>query len=169
MQELEAFYDEHVDKVYKYFYINCLNRHIAEDLTSQTFVKFIDKVKSQEIDDDKKYLYGVMRNVWMDYLRAKYNEKLVSIDQIEDFEAHAEQVVSSFQSKDMKQRAKQFIHKLPPKQRQVIHMRLIEEKTLKDIASELGKNMSYVKTTQQRAIKRLKVMLENPEFEGGLL
>ena len=86
MEDLESFYDIYVDKVYKYFYINCFNRNIAEDLTSQTFVAFIDKSKDLKIDDNKKYLYAIMRNTWMNHLRTKYKESLESIESINDFE-----------------------------------------------------------------------------------
>ena len=171
MEDLETFYDEYVDKVYKYFYINCFNRSVAEDLTSQTFVSFLAKVKEMKIDDNKKYLYAIMRNIWMDYLRSKYKEtieSIESIESIEDFEDHTAQAISGFESKNIKQRAQTYIERLPKKQRQVAHMRLIEEMTLREIAKELGKKVSYVKTTQSRAIKSLKLMLERPNLEGAV-
>ena len=166
MEDLETFYDEYVEKVYKYFYINCFNRSVAEDLTSQTFVAFIAKTKEAKIDDNKKYLYAIMRNTWMDYLRSKYKEAIESIESIEDFEDHTLQTIDGFESKNIKQRAQTYIEKLPNKQRQVAHMRLIEEMTLKEIAKNLGKKVSYVKTTQNRAIKSLRLMLDRPNLEG---
>lgn len=166
MQDLEQIYDEYVDKVYKYFYIQCLDRHTAEDLTSHTFISFMEKLKENKVTDNKKYLYAIMRNVWMDHLRLKYKQAVDSIDSIEDFEQHAEQAISVFESKDLKERASYFIGKLPEKQAQVARMRLIEGYSLKEIATKLGKNMAYVKTTQNRALKSLRLMLEQPELGG---
>lgn len=168
MSDLEAFYDEYVDKVYKYFYINCLNRHTAEDLTSHTFLSFLDKHKEGEIADSKKYLYAIMRNVWMDHLRKKYQETIESIESIEDFEAFASESVNSYETKNIKQRAEVFIDRLPSKQKEIAKMRLLQEMTIKEIAKKLDKKMSYVKTTQNRAIKSLKKMLDQPEI-GGVL
>lgn len=169
MEDLENFYDKYVDKVYKYFYINCFERSIAEDLTSQTFVAFIDKSKDLKIDDSKKYLYAIMRNTWMNYLRTKYKESLESLESISDFEVYAETQVQDYESKSIKDRAYMFIKQLPEKQGQVAKMRLIDEMTIREIAKKLGKNTGYVKTTQGRAIKNLKKMLESPELGGGLL
>ena len=167
MEDLEIFYEEYADKVYKYFYVQCLDQHIAEDLTSQTFVEFIAKIQEDlSIKDNKKYLYGIMRNTWANYLRAKYRDLVDSVESIEDFEQHAEESVESFESKTMKERALTFITKLPHAQRQIAYMRLIEEKGLGEIAGEIGKNIFYVKTTQSRAIKSLRAMLEHPEMKG---
>jgi DNA-directed RNA polymerase specialized sigma24 family protein len=58
------FYDQYVGKVYKFFYIKTLNRHIAEDLTSQTFIALVESLGSKKIDNPQKYLYGIMRNNW---------------------------------------------------------------------------------------------------------
>lgn len=154
--------------MYKYFYINCLNRHIAEDLTSQTFVAFIEKTKVMTIDDNKKYLYAIMRNTWTDYLRAKYRQAVDSLESIEDFEDHASKIIDVFETSDFKQRAMNFIERLPKKQQEIAKLRLIEERGIREVAEILGKNSSYVKTTQNRAIKSLKRMLNEPELGGAL-
>lgn len=167
MVDLEAFYDEYVDKVYKYFYINCLDRHTSEDLTSKTFIGFMEKIDSQPVVDPKKYLYGIMRHVWTDFLRQKYKEKLIQVESIEDFAAHSDEQVSEFESVSVKKRALKYIEKLPAKQKQVAHLRLIEKMSVKETARQLGHTAAYVKTTQNRAIKRLKVLLAAPYMEGG--
>lgn len=167
MSDVEGIYDAYVDKVYKYFYINCLNRHVAEDLTSQTFVAFVEKAGSRTIKDYKTYLYAIMRNTWAEHLRKKYKEAVDALESIEDFEAYSEQTISAYEDADIKGRAARFIEMLPESQRQIARMRLLEEKSLKEIAQELNKSMSYVKTTQNRAIKSLKRILKQPET-GGL-
>lgn len=120
------------------------------------------------IDDNKKYLYAIMRNIWTDYLRAKYKQTVDSLESIEDFEDHATKVIDVFETSDFKQRAMNFIEKLPKKQKEIAKLRLIEERGIREVAEILGKNSSYVKTTQNRAIKSLKRMLNDPEL-GGLI
>jgi RNA polymerase sigma-70 factor (ECF subfamily) len=166
MKELELFYDEHIDKVYKYFYIQCLNRHLAEDLSSETFVAFIAKAKNGSIDNQTKYLYAIMRNVWTNYLRKKYKESVDSYESIEDFEDHAIQIIENFEAQSLSQRAGKYIDRLPDKQRKVAELRLVQGLGIREIAKELGRTISYVKTTQNRALKELKLMLEEPEFGG---
>lgn len=168
MQQLEQFYDDYVEKVYKFFYIKSLDRYTAEDLTSHTFVSFIEKTNEHEIKDMKKYLYAIMRNVWMDHLRIKYKEAVDSLESIENFEQHTTDAIAIFESQNMKERAAVFISRLPDKQEQIARMRLLEEITIREIAKKLGKSVPYVKTTQNRAIKSLKLMLDKPELGGEL-
>ena len=167
MSELEAFYDTYIDTVYKYFYINCLNRHVAEDLTSATFVAFVDKTQSTQMQDWKRYLYGVMRNIWADHLREKYRQVVESLEAIEDFEQHVDQSVTNFETSDLKARARQFIERLPQKQREIATMRFLQGCNIKEIAAQLDTSVSHVKTTQNRAIKSLKKMLAEPHITGG--
>ena len=74
--DLPKFYDEHVDKVYKFFYIKSLDKHIAEDLTHDTFVAFMDKQDKFSAVSAKQYLYGIMRNTWINFLKMKYQSFL---------------------------------------------------------------------------------------------
>ncbi|HMT18911.1 MAG TPA: sigma-70 family RNA polymerase sigma factor [Candidatus Saccharibacteria bacterium] len=156
---LEQFYGEHVDKIYKYFYIQSLDKHIAEDLTSQTFIAFMER-NALDLQDNKKYLYGIMRHVWSDYLRQRYKQSLQSIEDIDDFEAHADAQVHEYEDTSFVERAQRYIDRLPEKQRIIARLRFIEERSVKEVASMVGKSSLYVKTTQHRATRNLKSMLE---------
>lgn len=161
--DLPEFYDTYVDKVYKFFYIKCLDRHTAEDLTSQTFILFIEQQNVQKILDNKKYLYGIMRNIWLQFLRNKYTESLVEIESIEDFETYANNYIDEFESRTHpKHRVKTYVNKLPEKQRQVVEMRIFADMSTKETAKELRKDRNYVKTTYQRGLKNLRKMLKSP-------
>lgn len=166
---LEAFYDEHVDKVYKFFYIKCLDRSTAEDLTSDTFTLFIEQAQAQTIKDNKKYLYGIMRNTWLQFLRKKYQQALTDIENIEDFGDHVEANIIHFDKAETStNRLLPYIEKLPEKQRLIISKRLLEDMSVSDIASELGKDRNYVKTTYKRGIASLRALLTVPYMEGSL-
>ncbi|HRJ90709.1 MAG TPA: RNA polymerase sigma factor [Candidatus Saccharibacteria bacterium] len=167
--KLEQFYDEHVDKVYKFFYIKCLDRSTAEDLTSETFTLFIEQLEHQTITDNKKYLYGIMRNTWLQFLRKKYQQALVDIENIEDFAGVVEHEIADFdEARDVGNRLLPYIERLPEKQRLVITKRLLEEKSVADIATELGKDKNYVKTTYKRGLTSLRAILTVPYMEGSL-
>lgn len=167
--ELEPFYDEHVDKVYKFFYIKSLDRHVAEDLTSETFTLFIEQSESHEINDYKKYLYGIMRNTWLQFLRKKYQQALVDIENIEDFADVVESHIADFDdARDVGNRLLPYIERLPEKQRMIITKRLLHEMSITEIAHELGKDKNYVKTTYKRGIASLRAILTVPYMEGSL-
>ncbi len=64
----------------------------------------------------------------------------------------------------MKERALIYIERLPDKQREVARMRLLEELSVGEVAQQLQRSSLYVKTTQHRALKSLKLMLKAPEI-----
>lgn len=163
------FYDEHVDKVYKFFYIKCLDRTTAEDLTSDTFMAFIEQASLHHVTDEKKYLYGIMRNTWLHFLRDKYQQALTDVENIEDFASHVDDSVASYDVADSVQnRLYPYIERLPARQREVLILRIIDNKSVKEIALELGKDRNYVKTTYRRAIVSLRGMLSHPYMEGAV-
>ena len=59
------------DKIYRYVYFKINNRAIAEDITQETFLRFISK-KGDIHDSDIRYLYTIARNLCIDeYRRVK--------------------------------------------------------------------------------------------------
>jgi RNA polymerase sigma factor (sigma-70 family) len=121
-----------------------------------TFISYLESQGHSHIEKDAhKYLYGIMRNTWANYLRDKYRQPIVSIDE-ETFESIVDRTVKHYEDMSTQQRAIETINQLPEKQQKVLHMRLIEEIPIKDIAKELGKDRNYVKTTYKRGLKNLK-------------
>jgi RNA polymerase sigma-70 factor (ECF subfamily) len=160
---LEELYDEQVAKVYKFFYIQCLNQPVAEDLTSQTFMILIDKASALHIDEPKKYLYGIMRKVWLEYLREKYKTLASDIEAIDDFEQHIEEEIETFGT-DVSARLRKYVDRLPESQRTVVQLRHYEDMSPKEVAIELGKDMNYVNVTYKRAMKSLRKLIESPHL-----
>ena len=165
MQDIETIYIENVDAIYKFFYVKCLNKSQAEDLTSQTFMAYLETPAKENIENHTKYLYGIMRNIWVNFLREKYAQHVVYYEQIEDFEQYILDTNEAFDATPMKDNATALINQLPDKQREIAHKRLIEEMTLDEIALALNKTKRHVRTTQNRAIKNLKKMLNEPLTE----
>jgi RNA polymerase sigma-70 factor (ECF subfamily) len=161
---LEELYDEQSAKVYKFFYIQCLNRMVAEDLTSQTFMALIEKSKGIDIKDAKKYLYGIMRKIWLQYLREKYETIANDLEAIEDFEAHAEMEVNAYETADESARLRTYVEKLPHAQRTVVVMRHYNNQSNQEVATILGKDVNYVKVTYKRGIKTLRRLITQPQM-----
>ena len=54
----------------------------------------------------------------------------------------------------------QLVERLPEAQHQVIHMRFVEQKSIREIALELGRSEGAVKQLQLRAIENLRAQME---------
>lgn len=160
-QLLSQTFNLYFKKVYRFFYLKTFSKELAEDLTSDTFLKFTNKakqfsLKNERFDNPHAYLFGIARNVFYNHLRRKYRFQKVDIAQLGDV---AEQIVALESQVDLKKIASHFIQKLPAAQRTVLYLRLIEEKPLAEICERLEKDMNYVKTTQKRGIASLKKLL----------
>ena len=169
---IHSLYETHFDAVYKFFYFKSFDQLTSEDLTSQTFLIMLEKMHSEEtqIKDQKKFLYGIMRNVWLRHLQEKYRRAEEFIESINDFEQYVYDELAKESSTSDEARVQRYIEKLPDSQRHVLEMRLLRHLTLSEICEELHRDMNYVKTTQRRGIQTIKRMLHlEQDAEGGQL
>src|SRR5438445_3974269 len=71
-EALEALYLLHFDRIYSYLHLSVGNRHDAEDLTTQTFLKMLEAIgrfrwKSAPFS---AWLFRIAHNLAMDHFRA---------------------------------------------------------------------------------------------------
>lgn len=158
--EVEDAYGRYMEQIYAFFAAKLLDKKIAEDLTSETFVTFVKHVKkNEEIENIRAYLFGIARNLFLLHLRQKYSLPQVSYAEYDDFVTYTASVVEKTKSQPLEERILPFIASLPEKQQVVIKMRLIDKYSLSEIATKLNRDMNYVKTTQKRAIKKLRELV----------
>jgi RNA polymerase sigma-70 factor (ECF subfamily) len=161
---IQKIYEDNFGKIYAYFYYRTLSKEISEDLTSETFLAMARSLRGQkELQNPKSFLYGIAKNTFLNYLKQKYREQLVSLNELEnlDFTVHIDEYIQEFPKTEiLKELLHKYIKYLPEKQAQIIHLRLIEKLTIAEISERLGKDSNYVKTTQKRAIKSLRKIIE---------
>ncbi len=167
-EQLAKIYDEQFRKLYRFFYYKVLSRELAEDLTADTFMKFVEMTQNktehglhpEAIRDPVKYLYGIAKLVLLESLKLKYNSiKSIAIERESDFGAYVENYLEDLdEQKTPEEMAAKYIEMLPSKQKRVIQLRLIEKKSLTEICELLSKDMNYVKTTQKRGLHNLKTL-----------
>lgn len=166
---LELLYETHIETVFRYFYYKCLNKSVAEDLTSESFMALAEKMRSEaHIDDPVKYLYGIMRNNWNKYLREKYNLSIVLSDSIEDIAESVAMETEEWESVSLEERAMKYINRLAPRQREVAFRKLILKDSNKQIADDLNTTRNNVKVTLRRALRTLERIIEVDALEDVL-
>jgi RNA polymerase sigma-70 factor (ECF subfamily) len=165
LKEVSGIYTDHVDKIYKFFYYKTLSESIAEDLTSETFLKFTSAVvKENKVNDPKLYLYGIAKHVFIHFLQKKYQEKdlMTYVADYEQVAAEAymvEYVEAAEDSPTLEDMILPFIQQLPEKQKSIVSLRVIEKLPPSEIARQIGKDTNYVKTTLKRGLKRLRQLV----------
>ncbi len=68
--------DEQYDKIYRYCYFKVKNRHIAEDITQETFLRFFESSSYKDAGRPLAYLYTIARNLCIDEFRRVPTEEL---------------------------------------------------------------------------------------------
>src|SRR5712671_4715365 len=69
---LEELYLIHFDRIYSYLHMSVGNRHDAEDLTTQTFLKMLESIKRfrWQAAPFSAWLFRIAHNLAMDHFRA---------------------------------------------------------------------------------------------------
>lgn len=165
---VEQVYEQNFDTLYRYFYFRTLNVPVAEDLTSQTFMAFVDAhLAGKPMKNYRQYLFGIARNIFNAHLREKYKTSEYCIEDMDDFASTATDDVSDTLAISLEARAERFIEQLPGSQRKVAKLRLLDRYSNKDIATMLDKDSNYVKTTLRRALRSLEKMVETNSLTSG--
>lgn len=170
-QQVTEFYTLYFDRIYRYFYYKLLSQELAEDLTGDTFLAFAEQLHLNKVHENPRaFLYGIANHKLNDFLRHKYKLPIAEVP-VENIQAVAEidEFVVQQEKLTPEEKIQQVLHLLPPQQREIIELRMLEKLTLSEVVEKIGKDMSYVKTTQNRAIKKLKNLLRGiPETTNNV-
>src|SRR5690349_13041035 len=77
-EALEELYLLHFDRIYSYLHMTVGNRHDAEDLTTQTFLKMLESIGRFQwrAVPFSAWLFRIAHNVAMDFFRASQRVQL---------------------------------------------------------------------------------------------
>ena len=158
MTELEKIYDSYFKDVFLYIYSLSGNKHIAEDVTSETFVKAIKSIDSFKGDCDiRVWLCQIAKNTYYSYLRK--NKGLVSMNSIPEQEDNLD-IEKRISMSEESMRIHQILHNLEEPYKEVFTLRVFAELNFKQIASLFGKSDNWACVTFHRAKNKIKERLE---------
>jgi RNA polymerase sigma-70 factor (ECF subfamily) len=152
-------YEANFERVYAYIVKRVRERHIAEDLTSDVFHKALAHLPNFDWRGIPfgAWLLRIASNVVTDQWRRSAKEVLVDNPPEVSVEASAE---VNLQDIDDRARLFRMVDQLPAEQRRVIGMRFAEGKSIREIATEIGKTEGAVKQLQYRGLEALRAELE---------
>jgi RNA polymerase sigma-70 factor, ECF subfamily len=157
---LEELYLIHFDRIYGYLHMTVGNRHDAEDLTTQTFLKMLESIGRFQFRSApfSAWLFRIAHNLAMDHFRASRRIQLEEEvpEPVDDAEVSAE--VEAFKSIGRASML-DMIEDLSPEQRQVLTLKFVFDFSNVDVATILGKTEGAVKSLQHRALVALQKRL----------
>jgi RNA polymerase sigma-70 factor, ECF subfamily len=154
-KEFSEIYDSHADKIYRFIYYKTLQRELAEDLTSNTFLNALEHIDQYDARRGSitVWLYKIARNLVIDHYRKKRNT--VDIDDVWDL-ASGEDVEKGVLATMQIAELKTALGKLPAEQRDIVILRIWEDLPYKEIAEIVDKTESACKMMFSRVIARLR-------------
>ena len=69
-------YEAQYDKIYRYCYYKVNNAVVAEDITQETFLRFLENSTYKESGRELNYLYTIASNLCIDEYRKRVTEEL---------------------------------------------------------------------------------------------
>jgi len=151
-------YDLHFEQVYAFIARRMGNRAQAEDLTSDVFHKALANLRGFEWRGAPftAWLLRIAANAIADHAKRAGKELFV---------ADPPEVLVKPAGEGLEDSARLFrlVEELPAEQRRVIAMRFAEEKSVAEIAKELGRSGGAVKQLQFRGLKALRQRLDKTQ------
>jgi RNA polymerase sigma-70 factor (ECF subfamily) len=160
-EALEELYLIHFDRIYSYLHVSVGNRHDAEDLTTQTFLKMLESIGKFRWQSApfSAWLFRIAHNLAMDHFRANRRwqpeEDPPEPDPDESTSAEAG-ALESIGRKSMLE----LIEELSPEQQQVLTLKFVFNFANAEAATILGKTEGAIKSLQHRALVSLQKQLE---------
>ncbi|OJF09772.1 RNA polymerase sigma-70 factor (ECF subfamily) [Couchioplanes caeruleus] len=158
-------YDRYVDTVFRFVYFRVGNRQLAEDLTSDTFLRALKRIGSftWQGRDLGAWLVTIARNLVADHFKSgRYRLEVTTGDVLDaDREDRGPEgspeaaVVDHITNVALLTAVKQ----LNPEQQECIVLRFLQGFSVAETARTMGKNEGAIKALQYRAVRALARLL----------
>jgi RNA polymerase sigma-70 factor (ECF subfamily) len=153
-------YELHFDRVYAFIARRVRDRGETEDLTSEVFHRALANLGQFEWRGTSflAWLYRIAHNAITDRGKRKAREAAPP--------EHADPVDPAAPAEDEMEQAERraqlyrSVDELPADQRRVILLRFAQEKSIREVAGELGRSEGAIKQLQVRALENLRARME---------
>lgn len=155
-------YDQHINKIYRFVFLKVNSQEIAEDLTSEIFLRCWKTFKEDQdrIENVQAFLYQVARNLVTDYYREKGRTRIVPADCVPIIDPNSNIEEKALLGSDLN-KVKLALNNLKEQYQELIIWHYIDDLTIPEIAKLAGKKENTIRVGLHRALKALKNELEN--------
>src|SRR4051795_6158772 len=166
---LEELYLIHFDRIYSYLHVSVGNRHDAEDLTSQTFLKMLESIGKFRWQSApfSAWLFRIAHNLAMDHFRASRRwqpEENVPEPEPDESTSAESGALDAIGRRSMLA----LIDDLSGEHQQVLTLKFVFGFSNGEAATILGKTEGAVKSLQHRALVTLHKKLERPDVRASI-
>lgn len=166
-KDAEAFgilYNTYIERIYRFVYFKVGNREEAEDLTNDIFLRtwnYLINNQTKQVQSLSGLLYGIARNAVIDIYRERAKKQFIRLEPEELEQIPSEEnVLEKMEQMHETTRIEKHLRGLKQEYQEVIILHYIEELSITEIAQMLGKKPLNIRVLLHRAIKKLKILLD---------
>lgn len=152
----EDLYQIYLKKVYRYFAVRTLNQNIAEDLTSETFLRALENFEKYESKGRPfgAWLFRIAHNLLVDFYR-KNEQKTENIEDTYDI-ASDENITEDTHFKFVVEKISELLDNFSSDEKEILTLKLTSGLKFSEIAQIIGKSENTIKSKYFRNLKILK-------------
>ena len=150
-------YERYVDLVYRYVYVRVGSPHVAEDLTSETFIRALRRIDtfSWQGKDIAAWFVTIARNLITDNAKSSRFRLEVTTADMVDADRRVDGPEKEVLAHLRDTRLFEAVKTLKPEQAECVVLRFMQGMSLAETALVIGKSEGAVKQLQLRAMRAL--------------
>lgn len=148
-------YDYYIKRIYNFIFYKTHHKETAEDLTSKTFTKVLEKIQQFRLQDGtfNAWIYRIAQNTVIDHYRQhRQHEDISDAWGIGD----QSNIAADLDTRKSLEDVKKYLAVLSPEQRDIVMMRVWQELPYSEIAEIVGKSEENCKVIFSRTMKKLR-------------
>jgi RNA polymerase sigma-70 factor (ECF subfamily) len=158
----EKIYNENADAIFRFVLFRVSDRQQAIDIEQEAFVRFWQKLQTEDIGEPRAFLFKITRNLVIDWYRKSKSIPMQNFSEERSDgnpEVSMDMFTSSIISGEVISEARiavDQIQSLEPIYREVVYLRFVEELTPKEIAKILGESPNVISVRINRGVTELR-------------
>lgn len=156
-----SLYDRYVDIVFRYVLFRVGDRELAEDVTSETFLRALRRITSVTYQgrDVGAWFVTIARNLVLDHVKSSRFRLEVATAEIDDSQRVESGPEQQVLSRATTSALLECVRQLGDDQRECIVLRFLQGLSVAETAAVMARNEGAVKALQHRAVRRLAQLL----------
>lgn len=149
-------YEAYNSRIYRYVYFRVPDEPLAEDLTSQVFLKVWEKLGTYQVGQSPfmAWIYRIAHNTVIDYYRTR--KAAVSMEDVREVElCHYDDIEEKLDNQLQSQELRAAMAGLTKEQQQVLLLKFVAGMSTTEIAKKMRKQEGAVRALQMRGLQGL--------------
>lgn len=169
---LEKLINRHQNRVFAYILMVVKDKHLADDIFQDTFIKVVNTLRSGSYKEEGKFIQWVMRiahNLIIDHFRKSKRIPVIE-NKNEDFDIFSSLRLTDDSIEDrmiieqIHEDVRKLIEYLPAEQKEVLMMRHYSGMSFKDIAEQTDVSINTALGRMRYALINLRKLIEKKEI-----